>query len=706
MPLYALTIFVSAFLLFLLQLITAKQILPWFGGSAAVWTTCLVFFQSVLLFGYAYSDWSVRHLTPKRQAIVHVVLLALSLALLPIMPDVSWKPGGAEDPAWHILALLTVTIGLPYFLLSTTSPLIQAWFARTYPDRSPYRLFALSNLASMLALLAYPLAIEPWFTTTVQAQTWSVIYAVFVILCGATAFRGQRTEDRGQITEDGAQKAEKGGRKTKGIKHNPLSSVLCPLSSDPLSSDPSPQGSMLLLWVALAAMGSFLLLAVSNYLTQDISSVPLLWVLPLAIYLLTFILCFDGRGWYRRNLFLGLVALFLCAMAWWLAYPYAFHGMFSTGRMLLMFQIGMFSVGLFVACMFCHGELNRLRPAPCHLTRFYLMISLGGALGALLVGIIAPLVLPGFYELGIGLALLAALGLVQVRERKPVILGIGVAVLLFTGGGALYTSITFTEEAMLTTRNFYGVLRVLEADQDVPDRHRRALAHGATTHGEQFVGERLRRTPTGYYRTASGIGRTLRALHQPNARVGLIGMGPGVIAAYGRPGDTYRFYEINPAVIQIANREFTYLKDSAANIETVLGDARLNLEREPGQKFDVLVVDAFSSDAIPLHLLTREALAVYLKHLQPHGVIAFHITNQFFDFSPVLQRLAIDAGLKAAYVADNKKDGTNLSNWMLLTQEQGFLDLPHIQAVTVPIQSRPDWRLWTDDFNNLVQVLK
>ena len=701
MPLYALTIFISAFLLFLLQLITAKQILPWFGGSAAVWTTCLVFFQSVLLFGYAYSDWSVRHFTPKRQAIIHVVLLALSLALLPIMPDASWKPGGAEDPAWRILALLTVTIGLPYFLLSTTTPLIQAWFARTYPRRSPYRLFALSNLASLLALLGYPLAIEPWFTTTVQAQTWSVIYAAFVILCGATAWHGLRAMSAIPAIPASAQKTEKGKQNTKGRKQQPQSSVL----SSP-SPDAPPTPGTLLLWVALAAMASFLLLAVSNYLAQDIASIPLLWVLPLSIYLLTFILCFDGRGWYRRNLFLGLLTVFLCAMAWGLAYPYAFQRIFPTGTMFLMFQIGLFSAGLFIACMFCHGELNRLRPAPRHLTRFYLMVAAGGAAGALLVGVIAPLVLPAFYELGIGLALLAALGLYQVRERKLAILSIGAGVLLFTGGSALYQITTFTEQALLTTRNFYGVLRVLEVYKDDPDHYRRVLAHGAVMHGDQLVDERLRRTPTGYYRNASGIGRTLRAIHQPNARVGLIGMGVGTLAAYGRPGDAYRFYEINPAVIQIANREFTYLKDSAANIETVLGDARLSLEREPDQQFDVLVVDAFSGDAIPLHLLTREALAIYLKHIKPHGVIAFNITNNFFDFSPVLQRLAIAANLKAAYVADRKKDGTNVSNWMLLTRDQEFFDLPQIQAVTVPIQSQPDRRLWTDDFNNLLQVLK
>ncbi len=677
MPLYALTIFASALLLFLLQLITAKQILPWFGGSSSVWITCLVFFQCVLLLGYAYSDWSIRRLTPQRQAIVHAVLLTLSLALLPVIPDASWKPGGAEDPAWRILALLAVTIGLPYFLLSTTNPLIQAWFARTYPGRSPYRLFALSNFASMLALLGYPLAIEPWFTTTLQAQTWSAAYIAFVALCGATAWHGLRA-----------------------VSAIPAGAP-APQRLQDEAAEPPPTPATLLLWVALAAMASFLLLAVTNHLTQDVASIPLLWVLPLSIYLLTFILCFDRRLWYRRDLFLGLLALFLCAMAWTLADQRLAY--------LLLLQIGLFSAGLFVACMFCHGELNRLRPAPRHLTRFYLMVALGGALGALLVGIVAPLVLPGLYELGIGLTLLAGLVLYQVRGRKLVILWIGIGVLLFTSGGTIYKITHFTQDTLLTTRDFYGVLRVKEQhDPANQERYRRGLFHGTILHGDQYPAGRWRRTPPTYLSPTSGVGLTLQALQQPNARVGILGLGVGALAAYGRPGDVYRFYEINPAVIEIANREFTYLKDSAANIEIVPGDARLSLEREPNQRFDVLTVGAFSGAAIPLHLLTYEALAVYLKHLQPRGVIAFQVANKFFDFVPVVLRLADAHGLKAAYILEQTVDGEPVSDWVLLTRDQAFLDRPEIWDATFsPFRPWPeDRRPWTDDFNNLLRVLK
>lgn len=669
MFLYAGTIFTSAFLLFLLQLITAKQILPWFGGSAAVWVTCMVFFQFGLLFGYVYSDWSSRRLSPKQQAIIHVALLILSLALLPLIPDASWKQIDTGNPAWRILGVLSITIGLPYFLLSTTNPLVQAWFARTYPNASPYRLFALSNLASLLALLGYPLVIESWLTTVRQAQVWSVLYAALVALYCAAAWHSVRAGP-------GAQTQHAHERKE--------------------AAEVPPTRGTYWLWAIFPAMGSLLLMAVTNHLSQNIAAIPLLWVLPLSLYLLTFILCFDGRGWYRRNFFMGLLAVFLCAMAWVL-----------TDKDLefeLALQIGLFLAGLFVACMFCHGELNRMRPAPRYLTRFYLMIALGGAVGALLVGVIAPLIFSGYYELEIGLAGLAALALFQVRTAKRIVLAAAIGVLLFTIGSAAYKITEYTDNTILVARNFYGGLRVHEFPGTGGNSTERTLMHGLITHGNQFTSEPLRRTPTTYYGAHSGIGRTLLALQTPNARVGIVGLGAGTIAAYGRPGDTYRFYEINPAVIQIAQREFTYLKDSAAKIEIVLGDARLNLEREPSRYFHVLAVDAFSGDAIPLHLLTREAMGVYLKHMHPQGVIAVHVTNFFLDLTPVVQKLADAYGLKVAYIAE--ENGAFANDWILLTREEDFLALPEIRDAASPIQSRPDWRLWTDDYSNLLQVLK
>src|SRR5437867_3150808 len=385
MPLYALTIFVSAFLLFLVQPVMAKQILPWFGGSAAVWTTCHVFCQTTLLLGYAYADLIVRRLSPRSQVTVHIALLLASCVMLPIVPGVQWKPLGSENPSLLILGLLAMTIGLPYLLLSTTSPLVQAWFARSFPGRSPYRLFALSNLASMLALLGYPFGLEPWVATRMQSYAWSGAYLGFVVLCAASGWYSLRTP-------------------------HPLVAIAGETSlseEDPTLArdDFPPTRGRQLLWGALAAVGSFLLLAVSNHITQNVAAIPLLWVIPLAIYLMTFILCFDGRGWYRRGLFAPMAAAALSVMGWTVADRDLTHQ--------LTLQIGVFCVGLFIACMFCHGELARMKPAPRYLTRFYLMISVGGAIGSALVGLVAPLVLPAYFELAFGLVVCATLLLFQ-----------------------------------------------------------------------------------------------------------------------------------------------------------------------------------------------------------------------------------------------------------------------------------------------------
>lgn len=676
MPLYAVTIFVSAFLLFLLQPITAKQILPWFGGSAAVWTTCLVFFQTTLLLGYAYSDAVTRHLSPKVQVRLHIALLVLSCALLPIVPGSQWKPVGGENPSLLILGLLAATIGLPYFLLSTTSPLVQAWFARRFPARSPYRLFALSNLASMLALLGYPLALEPWVATRLQSYGWSAAYVVFALLVAASAWRSLRAEPVA---------AAAGGATALGAG---------------AAADTPPALGAQLRWMALAATGSYLLLAVSNHICQNIASIPLLWIVPLSIYLLTFILCFDGEGWYRRETFLAVLAAALGVMAWTLA------DQDLTQRLEL--QIGVFCVGLFIACMFCHGELARLKPAPRYLTRFYLMVSLGGAIGAALVGLVAPLVLPAYFELAFGLVLCAALLVLQTLPLHKVFVALAGASLLFAIGAGTWGIHDFYDNTILATRNFYGVLRVQEWDQGTSNAHR-SLIHGTILHGTQYLDPDLERSATTYYTQTSGIGRAIESLH-PSLRpikVGIIGLGTGTIATYGSKGDVYRFYDINPAVVGISKRYFTYLAQSEATIEIALGDARLSLEREPPQGFDVLAIDAFSSDAIPVHLITAEALAVYRRHMKPGGIIAFHVTNRYLDLAPVVQKLADAAGLHAVQVDDDGDDAlASRSDWVLLSDSAQALAREPINEAAEAVTPRPEWRLWTDDFNNIVQVLK
>ena len=681
MPIYAVTIFASAFLLFLVQPVMAKQILPWFGGTATVWTTCLVFFQTTLLLGYAYADWTVRKLAPRTAVRLHVALLVASVIALPIIPGAFWKPLGTENPSWLILGMLTATIGLPYFLLSTTSPLVQAWFSRRFPGASPYRLFALSNLASMLALVGYPFLLEPWVVTRGQAWGWSIGYVLFVGLCAWAAFSSLR-----EPAAPAPATAPKRG--AKGL-------APAPSTADEAAPTLARQG----LWVTLAGTGSILLLAVSNHITQNVAAVPLLWIVPLALYLLTFILCFDGTGWYKRDIFLSMVAAALGVMAWTQASPDLTHE--------LAIQIGVFCVGLFLACMFCHGELVRLKPAPRYLTRFYLMISLGGALGSVLVGILAPLLLPAYFELAAGIVLCALLLLWQVRRDHPVFGILGVVSLLVAIGCSVWTVQYFYDGTIAATRNFYGVLRVWETGAD--DSARRTLIHGTIMHGNQYRDPTLRKEPTTYYTATSGVGRAIESMHprvEP-LKVGIVGLGTGTIATWGAKGDVYRFYDINPSVVEFAKRDFTYLADSEASIETPIGDARLVLDREAPQGFDVLAIDAFSSDAIPVHLITSEALTVYRKHMKPSGIIAFHLTNRFLNLVPVVEALANEHKLAVVWVSDDG-DGnlSSSSEWVLLSADPAALAKPAIADATTPIQPRRDWRLWTDDFNNLVQVLK
>ncbi len=671
MTLYALTIFASAFLLFLVQPLIAKQILAWFGGSAAVWTTCLVFFQVLLLCGYAYSDWVIRKLRPGRQALLHIALLAVSLAFLPIVPNAAWKPVGTEDPGWRILGLLSATIGLPYFLLSTTGPLVQAWFARAFPAGTVYRLFALSNFASLLALVSYPFAIEPWITTRQQTYGWSIGYVLFALCCATAAAASARSARHAALSDP---------------------TVEAPDAAAPRTSD-------YVRWLVLSAMGSFMLLAVTNHITHDVASVPFLWILPLTVYLVTFILCFEGRSWYQRRIFLLPLLVLVGAMAWAL---HAEHGIMEIKQ-----AVPLFTAGLFVCCMFFHGELAGMKPAPRHLTAFYLMVSLGGALGGVLVGVVAPRVFPTYYEFGVGLVFTLLLAAWLTRRMRVIVPALALAVAAFTGYHIFLYVEQLSEDARVLTRNFYGTLRVRDTGTpSEPDAVRR-LTHGVIMHGEQYLAPARSREATTYYGTTSGIGRLLTLLQSRPLRVGVVGLGAGTLATYGKHGDVYRFYELTPQVIRIAQSEFTFLSQSAARIETVLGDARLNLEREPPEHYDVLAIDAFSSDSIPVHLITREAMAVYLRHVVPSGVIAFHVTNRFLQLAPVVQEIANSYNLKTALVADEAETSDLArTDWVLVTRDRTMLQADSIAKATEPIEPIAGLQVWTDDFNNLFRILK
>ena len=663
---YAVTVSLSAFLLFLVQPLIAKQILPWFGGSAAVWTTCMVFFQSGLLAGYAYADTAVKKLRPAAQGGTHAALLIVSLAMLPAAPGAAWKPGSHDDPVLAILGMLVAVIGLPYFLLASTSPLLQAWFARSFPSRTPYRLFALSNLAAVFALVSYPFYIEPWAPVRAQVLAWSAGYAVFVALGAAAAWHVARRRP----------------------------GPVAPPAAGASAASP-PTIAARLNWLALATLGVVLLLAVTNHLSQNVASVPFMWVAPLSLYLLTFVLCFDVDRWYRRRFFLVLLAASLVAMS------------LLLDSLDLDLVAPVFLAGLFVACMVCHGELAALRPDPRHLTSYYLIIALGGALGGVLVGILAPLALVGYFELGLALvacALLLLARLAVLRSRYAVAFGIALPVTIW---GSAAQIDKFTDGTLYTSRNFYGAVSVRDFDGDPPWR---SLRHGAILHGGQYLAPESRRLqPSTYYSPQSGIGMALERLDRP-ARIGVVGLGAGTLATYGRAGDVMRIYEIDPEMLAIAQHYFTFMRDSRAEIQTVPGDARLSLEREPSQRFDLLAVDAFSGDAIPAHLLTAEAFDVYLRHLQPDGLLLVHATNRYLDLPPVIARVAREKGLHALLIAHDGSDleDTHMSrtDWVVMTRSAGPLAPLASDWRVRRLEADPARSLWTDDFNNLFQALK
>src|SRR5882672_5462414 len=671
MILYAATIFLSAFLLFQVQPLIARIILPWFGGSAAVWTTCMLFFQLLLLAGYVYSHAYVRLRIPARRHI-HIALLAVAAAALPLAAGTAWKPEGGEDPTWRILGLLATSVGLPYFVLSTTGPLVQAWYARSHEGAAPYRLFALSNLGSMLALVSYPLAVEPLLTLGRQTAVWSAGFVLFALACALLAWRSKGAEARGLAQDDA-------GKPAPGLQ---------------------------VLWAGLACCASLLLLAFTSHMTLNIAAIPFLWVLPLALYLLSFVLCFEASGWYRRWLFLPLLAAGFAAVCVTLT-----HSNPSIWTL-----IPLYSATLFAACMVCHGELARLKPHPAYLTGFYLMVALGGALGGVFVGLLAPAVFPDLYELPFAMIALCILTVVALLRDPGSILHGRWRVPLRITCLALMLALSFamtrvyrnsSAGALVLSRNFYGVLNVSDWGEG-PDAMR-ILSHGTIIHGKQFTEPDRREWPTTYYGPESGVGLAIRdAATRGTLRAGFVGLGAGTLATYGRPGDVFRFYDINSKVVELARSEFTFLKDSRARIEVALGDARLSLEREPAQDFDVLALDAFSSDAIPVHLLTVEAFRTYLRHLKPGGVLAVHISNRYLDLVPVVQQAARRLSLELRQVENDDEDdaGVYRSDWMLLSASPAAFEGQLLKEAGERIDAVPHVKLWTDDYSDLYRILK
>lgn len=665
LAIYGTTIFLSAFLLFQVQPVMARMILPWFGGSSAVWAVCLLFFQVTLLAGYAYAHWLHGRLQRHTQTAVHAALLAASLFVLPVIPAAEWRPSpGTFNPSFRILGMLAATVGMPYFLLSTTSPLVQAWYSRTEQQAAPYRLFALSNLAALAALALYPFAVEPYVPVHAQAVAWSWGYGVFAFLCAGTAWHSNRmaackpTEQRTAAAEPGT--------------------------------------ASYVMWISLAGCSSILLLAVTSYLTQDVASIPFLWILPLSVYLLTFVLCFDSDRIYRRRLFFQLSSIAIAATGYLLLQGKSMPN--------VVFTVSFLAVSLFAWCMTCHGELARMKPEPGRLTSYYLAISAGGALGGVFAGLIAPLVFDSYYEFPAGLALTAILMAVVawrddlVHQRRfnfwPAIL---LAVTFTLLGSGVRASL---RGCSVVTRNFYGQLRVCD------EGGVRKLFHGVITHGHELLDARERRRPTAYYCEGTGVGLAWNLARQGGAgiRAGVVGLGAGALAAYGAAGDTLRFYELNPQVLEVARRDFHFLNDSPAKIEVVLGDARLALEAEAPQQFDLLAVDAFSGDAVPVHLLTSEAFTTYLRHIKPGGIIAFHITNLFLNLEPVVARAASALGKRALMVdfVPSPSDPYCFGTQWALIVDASDSRFPSARPAHPP----SGFRLWTDDYSSIFPLLR
>ena len=691
---FACAVFLSAFLLFQIQPLISRLLLPWFGGSPGVWTTCMLFFQLLLFLGYTYSHLSTSRLSLSQQTLLHAFLLTATVLPLQILPDPSWKPTDGSAPVPRILAVLSITVGLPYFLLSTTGPLLLRWYSLLRPRSSPHRLYALSNSGSLLALLSYPLLIEPALSLPGQARFWTVGFVVFAGLCAATMWSVRRSHS-----------------------HRIPAAAATTVSPGPTGTDVQlpelPGRAKRLQWFGLACLASVMLTAETNQICQDIAVVPFLWIVPLALYLLSFILCFESERWYVRRWFGPVSAVLLLALCWVQAFGLRLH---------LSLQLLVWCSTLFAVFMLCHGELARLRPTAQSLTLFYLILSAGGACGGVINALIAPVVFPGYWEHHIGILLSAMLALLVwfdqrswlTRTTRPPLPAVATAILLIVAVLTVSASAMIDDtSAIATRRNFYGVLEV----EDFPAEDAVILKHGRIVHGLQFRG--MPAVPTMYYGYQTGVARALTVLRERRAsvqgqlRIGLVGLGVGTLAAYGQPNDFLEFYEINRHVIELAREHFTFLKQCRSTVEIVEGDARLSLENLPPRNLDLLVLDAFSGDAIPTHLLTADAFQAFLRHLSPDGIIAVHISNIHFDLQRVTDGVAKTLNLASLTIdtsAETESDtGLPLvsspgSRWVLLATTPEPLNHALLRQNAVP--SKPETAVfWTDNYSNLIQIL-
>lgn len=651
MLLHALTVIAAAFSLFLIQPLMAKRILPVFGGTSGVWASCLLFYQTLLLAGYLYAHALAARLHRRAQVTVHLVLCAAALAAIPLA-TAPLPAGDSSSPTSEIVLTLLRMLGLPYLLLASTSPLMQHWAAVSGEGSRVYRLYAWSNVACALALLAYPFVLERYLPLSFTLAAWQWFTASVVLMHALCAFRMLKVPERTAAAE------------------------------------PAAAGTrMRFVWIWLALLGSALLIAVTNHLTQVVAPFPLLWVLPLLLYLLSFVIVFEGKR-YRSSWGLPAGMAGLLAIAASMVYL-APERMMGPG-------IFIYCAGLFAACLMFHGELAARKPEPSGLTNFYVALAAGGATGTVVVSLMMPIVLSLPVDLPVVLAMCGITGAFLVPRRRPLI-DIAIAAAVVIAAVVPVEWAVFRDSTLASARNFYGALRITQrpGPQGLPQI--RYILHGIVNHGAEYVEGPLRRKPLTYFHERTAAGLVLGRETGPR-RVGVIGLGAGTMAAYGREGDIYRFYEINPLVVQMATRHFAYLHDTGAKVEVVLGDARLVMEREQPQHYDVLAVDAFTGDAVPAHLLTREAFQVYLRHLNENGTLLLHISNRFLDLAPVVEEISRSLGLRATVMTTMGDPATGASGAIWVVVERKPPANP----------SRPPRRqmLWTDDFSSLLAVLR
>lgn len=741
--LYAVTLFLSATLMFLIQPMFAKIVLPLLGGTPAVWNTCMVFYQTILLAGYVYAHLITTRLSFRQQVLVHLGVLALPILTLPISLTYDSPPPTGTNPIPWLLLALAMSVGLPFFVISTTAPLLQRWFAESgHPEaKDPYFLYGASNLGSLVALLGYPFLVEPRLRIVEQSWGWTVGYGLLALLVVPCAMVVWRTTKSAYSDSTNVAFQNTGNPNYDGE-----------MARD--EDVPLVTPGQRLHWIALAFVPSSLLLGVTTYVTTDIASAPLLWVIPLAIYLFTFVLVFARRPWVTHEFWVrahGFAILPLLILF--------FLGRAGVAWILLPLHLMVF----FLTAMVCHGEFARRRPSAAHLTEFYLCMSFGGMLGGMFNSLVAPLIFPTIVEyplvlvlgcllrpdlsqtvrgvadrlwdvvwpltlagalLGVttlatyrswefdttGMILMASLaGIVCYSFRgRPIRFGLGAATILVSGA----VQVAAQNQFLMTERSFFGVLRVRSVEEDGRFHQ---LLHGSTLHGSQSLDEACRREPLTYYHRQGPIGQVFEVFSKEAAKphVAVIGLGAGTLACYGEPGQHWTFYEIDPAVERIARdtRYFTFLHDCKAKVDVVLGDARLSMAQAPNGHFGIIVLDAFSSDAIPIHLITREAVQGYLEKLADDGVLAFHISNKYLLLHSVVASLAADLGLecRAQGMQINEADsklGFAPSDWVLLARRAADLGPLANDPRWKPLPSERGTRVWTDDYSNVLRVIR